>query len=215
MLRFHRIAGESRRKARPGRDPPWAAGGSASPGRLEGLLRVGAGAPMGAVEGLALLPSAAVTECGPLSRTRILIATRTVAQAQSAPWTRPRRSSLASGGRGADDVERQWIHNEPGKDRAVEFPVFLSATVHRDVRLVGTSYEYELVAGEDRAGMISLGPTEFWLAHMACREGDWFLTKHRKLGWGFVIEAEDRSQVGLYSGGRWRTGGTILMAAGT
>jgi len=30
------------------------------------------------------------------------------------------------------------IYNEPGKDRAIEFPVFLSATVGRDVRLVGT-----------------------------------------------------------------------------
>jgi hypothetical protein len=53
----------------------------------------------------------------------------------------------------------------------------VSATVGRDLRLVGTKYEYELVAGENRAGMISLGPTEFWLAHMACREGDWFLTR--------------------------------------
>ena len=106
------------------------------------------------------------------------------------------------------------IHNEAGKDRAVEFDVFLRATVGRDLRLVGTKYEYELVAGEDRAGVISLGPTE-WLAHMACREGDWYLTKHHKQGWEFVIEAEDRSQVGRYSGGRWRAGGAILMADGT
>ena len=93
--------------------------------------------------------------------------------------------------------------------------MFLSATVGRNLRLVGTKYEYELVAGDDRAGVISLGGKEFWLAHMACREGDWFLTRHRKHGWEFVIEAEDRSQVGLYSGGRWRAGGTILMATGT
>ena len=104
------------------------------------------------------------------------------------------------------------IHNEPGKDRAVEFDVFLRATVGRDLRLLGTQYEYELVADGDLAGMISLGPTEFWLAHMACREGGWYLTKHHKHGWEFVIEAEDRSQVGRYSGGRWRPGGTILMA---
>ena len=43
MLRFHRIAAGFRREARPGRDPPRADGGSASPGRLEGLLRGGAG----------------------------------------------------------------------------------------------------------------------------------------------------------------------------
>jgi hypothetical protein len=106
------------------------------------------------------------------------------------------------------------ICDEPGKDRAVEFPVFLSATVGRDLRLVGTKYEYALVAGEDRAATISL-LGESWLAHMACREGDWYLTKHRKHGWEFVIEAEDRSQVGRYSGGRWRAGGTILMGDGT
>ena len=104
------------------------------------------------------------------------------------------------------------IDNEPGTDRAVEFPVFLSATVGRDVRLVGTKYEYELVAGGGRAGTISL-LGESWLAHMACREGDWFLTRHRKHGWEFVIEAEDRSQAGRYSG--WRAGGTILIATGT
>jgi hypothetical protein len=34
--------------------------------------------------------------------------------------------------------EAMDIYNEPGKDRAIEFPVFLSATVGRDVRLVGT-----------------------------------------------------------------------------
>jgi hypothetical protein len=105
-------------------------------------------------------------------------------------------------------------YNEPGKDRAVEFPVFLSATVGRDLRLVGTKYEYALVAGGGRAGAISL-LGEFWLAHMACREGDWFLTRRRKHGWEFVIEVEDRSQVGLYSGRRWRAGGTIQMADGT
>ena len=105
-------------------------------------------------------------------------------------------------------------YNEPGKDRAVEFPVFLSATVGRKLRLLGTAYEYELVAGDDRAGVISLSG-EFGLAHMACREGGWYLTKHRKLGWEFVIEAEDRSHVGRYSGGRWRAGGAILMADGT
>ena len=104
------------------------------------------------------------------------------------------------------------IYNQPGKDRAVEFPVFLSATVGRDLWLVGTKYEYELVAGDDRAGTISL-LGKFWLAHMACREGDGFLTRRRKHGWEFVIEAEDRSQVGRYSGGRWRAGGTILMAS--
>jgi hypothetical protein len=106
------------------------------------------------------------------------------------------------------------IYNEPGKDRAVEFPVFLSATVGRDLRLVGTKYEYALVAGGGRAGTISL-LGEFWLAHMACREGDWFLTRRRKHGWEFVIQAEDGSQVGLYCGRRWRAGGTILMADGT
>ena len=90
----------------------------------------------------------------------------------------------------------------------------MSATVGRDLRLVGTKYEYELVAGDDRAGTISL-LGKFWLAHMACREGDSFLTRRRKHGWGFVIEAEGRSQVGRYSGGRWRAGGTILMATGT
>ena len=102
-------------------------------------------------------------------------------------------------------------YNEPGKDRAIEFPVFLSATVGRDLRLVGTKNEYALVAGGGRAGAISL-LGGFWLAHVACREGDWFLTRRRKHGWEFVIEAEDRSQVGLYSGRRWRAGGTILMA---
>ena len=50
---------------------------------------------------------------------------------------------------------------------------------------------------------------------MACREGGWYLTKHRKYGWDLVIEAKDRSQVGLYFGRRWRVGGTILMADGT
>ena len=105
-------------------------------------------------------------------------------------------------------------YNEPGKDRAVEFPVFLSAIVGRDLRLVGTKYEYALVTGGGRAGAIGL-LGEFWSAHMACREGDWFLTRRLKHGWEFVIEAEDRSQVGLYSGRRWRAGGTILMADGT
>jgi len=84
----------------------------------------------------------------------------------------------------------------------------------RIFRETTTKYEYALVAGGGRAGTISL-LGEFWLAHMACREGDWFLTRRRKHGWEFVIEAEDRSQVGLYSGRRWRAGGTILMADGT
>ena len=106
-------------------------------------------------------------------------------------------------------------YNEPGKDRAVEFDVSLRATVGQDVRIVGTKYEYELVADGYLAGTISLGPTEFWLAHMACREGDWYLTRRRKHGWEFVIEAEDRSQVGRYSGGRWRPRGTLLIADGT
>jgi hypothetical protein len=53
------------------------------------------------------------------------------------------------------------------------------------------------------------------LAHMACWDGDWFLTRRRKRGWEFVIEAEGRSEVGRYSGRRWRAGGTILMADGT
>lgn len=44
-------------------------------------------------------------------------------------------------------------YNEPGRDRAVECPVFLRATVGRDLWLLRTAYKYELVAGDDGAGV--------------------------------------------------------------
>ncbi|HUZ30254.1 MAG TPA: DUF2510 domain-containing protein, partial [Solirubrobacteraceae bacterium] len=120
------------------------------------------------------------------------------------------------------DMDREIAHTpreepQPNNTHPNDFPVRMADVVGERLRFrrcePRESHIHELMSMRGRVGSVSLlGSSR--LALVACAEGSVSLTKRRQFGWQLLIRRPDGKNLGLYSGRRWLSGGTIILTSG-
>jgi len=119
-------------------------------------------------------------------------------------------------------MDREIAHTpreepQPNNTHPNDFPVRMADVVGERLRFrrcePRESHIHELMSMRGRVGSVSLlGSSR--LALVACAEGSVSLTKRRQFGWQLLIRRPDGKNLGLYSGRRWLSGGTIILTSG-
>jgi hypothetical protein len=106
---------------------------------------------------------------------------------------------------------------QPNNSHPNDFPVRMADVVGERLRFrrcePRESHIHELMSIGGRVGSVSLFGSSR-LALVACAEGSMSLTKRRQCGWQLLIRRPDGKNLGLYSGRRWLSGGTIILTSG-
>jgi hypothetical protein len=119
-------------------------------------------------------------------------------------------------------MDREIAHtpreeSQPNNSHPNDFPVRMADVVGERLRFrrcePGESQIHELMSTGGRVASVSLFGSSR-LALVACAEGSMSLTKRRQFGWQLGIRRPDGKPLGLYSGRRWLSGGTIILTSG-